>query len=69
MAGVVARSSPKGGEPLPGPRPPGPRQDPTVEGQPGHGPRLRPVLLEEGADLQVGPQRPQGGQLLQRFLL
>lgn len=68
MAPVVARTSPKGGERLPASWPPCARQDPAVEGQPGHGPRLWHVLLEEVPDLQVGLQCPQGGQLLQRFL-
>ena len=69
MALVVARTSPKGGERLPAPQPPRARQNPTVEGQPGHGPCLRHVLLEEVPDLQVGLQCLQGGQLLQRFLV
>lgn len=65
----VGGTPPEGGEHLPAPHPPGARQHPTVEGQPGHGPRLQHILLEEVLDLQVGLQRPQRSHLVQHFLV
>lgn len=64
MALVAAGTSLKGGGHLSAPR-----QDPAVTGQPGHGPSLRHVLLEQVPDLQLRLQCLQSCQLLQCFLV
>ena len=68
MAAVAPRALlEEGTSPERGGHPPA-RQHPAVEGQPGHGPRLRRVLLQEVPELQAGLQLPEGSQLLQRVL-
>ncbi|XP_077035557.1 uncharacterized protein LOC129121823 [Agelaius phoeniceus] len=55
--------SPEGGQRLRAPR-----QQPAVAGQPGHGPGLRHVVLQEVPDVQAGLQGPEGVQFLQQGL-
>ncbi|XP_057882635.1 antigen WC1.1-like [Melospiza georgiana] len=43
-------------------------QHPAVAGQPGHGPGLRQVVLQEVPDVQAGLQGPEGVQFLQQGL-
>ncbi|XP_053801860.1 antigen WC1.1-like [Vidua chalybeata] len=65
LEGLVLKEgrSPEGGERLPAPL-----QHPAVAGQPGHGPCLRHVVLQEVPDLQGGLQSPERVQILQQGL-